>query len=318
MNHEIFLKNIIEHKISLNHLINKPVEERKSFCLWFQSKFGFEQKTNLIQMGPLIDKNACNSHVSMAYDLTFQTLVVVKKTIHNDGRFILPLNMIYELVTFLCIKDLDCKNLPKLLDINITEYCTDIICAFIPISFPLLFYLYQSPSEFIELKIKELISVVVLLHSKNIAHRDIKSSNIRFTSKSKLILLDFDSTSQITRERTTLPMCTLNNRAPELIRLQYESKSNNYDAFACDWWSVGCVLAEMFLQTHLFQADNETHPTIVLLAIEKFCLKLHSSQGTEPLKRRMPSHLYLLLQLLLVEDPLKRVVNITQWISQNL
>lgn len=313
--HENFLNTIINHKLSLNTIIKKPLKERKAFCKWFQSKFEFEQKSNLIQLGPLIDTNACNSHVSMAYDLTFETLVVVKKTIHHDGSYIVPLNIMYELTTFLKIKNENSNHLPKLLNVNVTEYCTDIVSVFIPIGFRLLFCLYQSPAEFIDLKIKELIKTVDLLHSKGIAHRDIKSSNIRFTSNSSLVLLDFDSTAPC-KIRSTLPMCTLNNRAPELIRLQYECKTNNYDAFACDWWSVGCVLAEMFLQTNLFQADNETHPTVILLAIESFCLKLHSVNGVEPLKRRMPTALYSLLQLLLTEDPQKRMDNITRWKSQ--
>ena len=231
-------------------------------------------------------------------------MVLVKKIMHYDGKYILPLNTVYELSTYLKIKKMNSNHLPKLIHVNITEFCTNIILEFIPFSFSF-FFSVQLPCEFIELKINELIKAVNLLHSKNIAHRDIKSANIRFLSDSSLVLIDFDSASP-TQKRTSLPMCTLNTRAPELIQLQYESVDKNYDAFACDWWSVGCILAEMFLGSCLFEANNETHPTIVLCAIKSFCEKLHSEKGVEPLKRRMPSHLYSLLQHLLEMNPTKR------------
>ncbi len=304
---ESFFNAIIEHKLSLKDLIQKPLVERKKFCLWLQTKLNIIS-TDLTHLKPIND-NSCNSFVSLAYENNTNTLVIVKKIMHHEGEYILPLNIVYELATYKTIQDINSNHLPKLININITPFCTNIISEFIPISFSLLFEGYpQSPSEFIELKINELIKIVHTLHSKNIAHRDIKSNNIRFQKDSTLVLIDFDSASP-TKTRTSLPICTLNTRAPELIQLQYESIEIFYDAFACDWWSVGCILAEMFLGHSLFDVTNETHPTIVLCAIQNFCEKLHSEKGVEPLKRRMPSKLYLLLQNLLQIDPKIRVQN---------
>ncbi len=295
-------------------LIKKPIVERQKFCQLFQNKLNIENFIiDITHLRPIAD-NGCNALVSLAYENNLKKLVVVKKIMHLDGAFIIPLNSIYELSTYLSLKDINSIHLPKLIHVNITQFCTDIISEYIPMSFTSLFCSYpQSPSEFIELKINELIKTVKLLHLKNIAHRDIKSNNIRFRHDASLVLIDFDSASS-TKQRTSLPICTLNTRAPEIIKLQYESKSRIYDAFACDWWSIGCILAEMFLGDSLFQATNETHPTIVLCAIENFCEKLHSEKGAVQLKRKMPIHLYTLLQNLLQIDPIIRMQRVNSFV----
>ena len=311
---ELYLTQLLQKKMSLKQIQSKPIKYRERFCSWISSQF---QLTNpdLINLGPVADEN-CNSFVSMAYETSLKTLVIVKKNMHNDGSFVLPLNTLYELAAYIKIKQLKSIHLPKLIGVRITEFCTNIISEYIPVSFDKLFDNYQS--EFIDLKINELIETVELLHINNIAHRDIKSSNIRFLHNSCLVLLDFDSVA-CNQKRKTLPIVTLNNRAPELIMMEYQKQHEikEYDAFACDWWSVGCVLGEMFMGESLFHANEDTQSSDVLQEIQIFCLKLFSKEGVSPLKRRMPVHLYELLQCLLQENPETRIKKIKSWKLQN-
>lgn len=315
---ECYFTQLLQKKLSLEQIQKKPIKEREEFCFWLTNQFQL-QLPDLINLGPVADEN-CNSCVSMAYETNSKTLVIVKKNMHNDGSFILPLNTLYELAAYNKIKHLKSLHLPKLIGVRITEFCTNIISEYIPVSFHKLFDNYQS--EFIDLKINELISTVELLHTNNIAHRDIKSSNIRFLHNSCLVLLDFDSVA-CNQKRKTLPMVTLNNRAPELIIMEHTTErfkipKQEYDAFACDWWSVGCVLAEMFLGESLFHTNEKTHGVDVLHEIQSFCLKLFSKEGISPLKRRMPNHLYELLQCLLQENPETRMKKFQVWRGNRL
>ncbi len=299
------LTKILNKQIPLRHLLGQTIEERREFCNWLQSKIRNILKRSEPDLLILHPISMCNSDVCLAYDNTYNTLMVVKKIMHKEGSYIIPINTIYELTTFMKI-GISTQNLCSLKNIRISERCTDIITEFYPLSFNQLFHGRFTPLEFIEIKVKELIYAVKTLHSLNIAHRDIKSSNICFRANSSLILLDFDSSSS-SRERGTLPICTLNNRAPELIKMQYlHEESKTYDAFACDWWSVGCVIAEMFLGESLFKVTNETNPIDLLFEIQEFLKDLHIRDICK-FKKRMSKDLYLLVKNLLQENPNKRI-----------
>ncbi len=285
-------------------------DDHPKFCNWLQNQFSVHgQRSDLTYLGAMKNQHG-NSLVSMAYENDLKTLVVVKRNLHES--YILPLNTLYELNTYITLqKNRKNPHLPVIYNVHISESCIDIILEYAPLSFSNLFCQFHAPIEFVEFKIKELIKTVEFLHKNNIAHRDIKSDNLRFQKDSSLMLIDFDSSSCV-KHRTTVPAVTLDYRAPEILKMEIHPQENNekYDAFACDWWSVGCVLAEMVLGDKLFEATNKTTSNEMLITIETFLLKLHTEDDGGPLQRRMPPHLYQLLKSFLTEDPTERMKNI--------
>ena len=121
----------------------------------------------------------------------------------------------------------------------------------------------------------QLLQAVCVLHHCQILHRDIKTSNILINRSGELKLCDFSlarewrSASRMSSESRPYSSCddmkktvnrdlkltprvaTLYYRAPEV----YFGTYNDYKQ-APDMWSLGCVLAEMFLCRPLFECDE--------------------------------------------------------------
>lgn len=102
----------------------------------------------------------------------------------------------------------------------------------------------------------QLLSGVSFLHSHSILHRDLKPSNLLLSPTGTLVLADFGMAR-------TLPLppgsiltpaaqaITLWYRAPELV---LGAEEYGYEA---DYWSVGCVVAEMWGNRPLFKSKGE-------------------------------------------------------------
>lgn len=95
------------------------------------------------------------------------------------------------------------------------------------------------------------------LHSTGILHRDLKPASILLNTNCDLKLYDFGLA------RSAVPNTVLNMteyvvtrwyRAPELLL----TTSKQYTA-AIDIWSVGCILAEMFMRMPLFPGKDSIH-----------------------------------------------------------
>lgn len=92
------------------------------------------------------------------------------------------------------------------------------------------------------------------LHSGKIIHRDLKPSNILVNSNCAIKLCDFGLVRSLHPDRQpcslTENIATRCYRAPEILLC-----SNSYGK-EVDVWSLGCVLAELFLGRPLFQGSS--------------------------------------------------------------
>jgi len=111
---------------------------------------------------------------------------------------------------------------------------------------------YQFKMSEIKCLMKQLLLAMEYLHSRNIVHRDLKTSNILYSNKGILKVCDFGlARKYVGRKEYTPTVVTLWYRAPEVLL-----GNSKYD-LAIDMWSVGCIFAELILREPLFMGQKE-------------------------------------------------------------
>ncbi|KCZ80572.1 CMGC/CDK/CDK7 protein kinase [Anncaliia algerae PRA339] len=95
-----------------------------------------------------------------------------------------------------------------------------------------------------------LLKGIYEIHSKYFIHRDIKPNNILFKD-GILKIADFGLTRKITNDNMTSNVVTRWYRAPELLL-----GCKNY-SMAVDIWSIGCIMAELYLRVPFFAGDSD-------------------------------------------------------------
>lgn len=112
---------------------------------------------------------------------------------------------------------------------------------------------YRFTMSEIKCLVKQLLLAMEYLHSKNIMHRDLKTSNLLYNNKGVLKVCDFGLARRClsTSKGYTPVVVTLWYRAPEILL-----GNSNYLP-SLDIWSVGCIFAELILREPLFPARGE-------------------------------------------------------------
>uniref|UniRef100_A0A915ES00 Protein kinase domain-containing protein n=1 Tax=Ditylenchus dipsaci TaxID=166011 RepID=A0A915ES00_9BILA len=101
---------------------------------------------------------------------------------------------------------------------------------------------------------KQLLLALDYSHSRNFLHRDLKCSNILINNNGQLKLADFGLARLYHENHQRLytnRVITLWYRPPELLLGE-----ERYGP-AVDVWSVGCILAELFVKKPIFQGNSE-------------------------------------------------------------
>mmetsp|Transcript_27206 Transcript_27206/g.63345 ORF Transcript_27206/g.63345 Transcript_27206/m.63345 type:complete len:706 (-) Transcript_27206:58-2175(-) len=96
----------------------------------------------------------------------------------------------------------------------------------------------------------QLLRTLLHLHGMSICHRDVKPENIMLADLT-LKLVDFGSAKLLHGEGPSHHyICSRWWRAPELVL------GSNFYTTRVDWWSAGCVIAEMMLGQPLFPGNS--------------------------------------------------------------
>ncbi|XP_055315645.1 ribosomal protein S6 kinase alpha-5-like [Sitodiplosis mosellana] len=119
-------------------------------------------------------------------------------------------------------------------------------------------YAREQPLDEFEVRgiFKEILHAVTHMHSHNIAHRDLKLENIRFTSentsRSNIKILDFGFACKINDEDKEMEgdCYTLDYAAPEIL-------SNKKYTESCDLWSLGVILYALLCDSMPFRRHND-------------------------------------------------------------
>lgn len=109
----------------------------------------------------------------------------------------------------------------------------------------------------------QICRAIAYINRLGICHRDIKPQNILLDPSSHIVkACDFGSAKVLVKgEKNTAYICSRYYRAPELI---FETTS--YTTMI-DVWSVGCVIAEIFLGEPLFQGGTSLDQLVQIIQV---------------------------------------------------
>eukprot|EP01084_Bolivina_argentea_P287241 492844_1 len=119
------------------------------------------------------------------------------------------------------------------------------------------------PFSLIKLYSYQICRAISYCHHRNICHRDLKPQNLLFDPETHMVkLCDFGLSKRLKdNEPSVSYICSRFYRAPELIFESSEYKTS------VDLWSLGCVIAELFLQTPLFQGDKSVDQLVEIIKV---------------------------------------------------
>lgn len=177
---------------------------------------------------------------------------------------------------------------------------------------------------------KCLLEGVAYCHSKGVVHRDLKPENILIFEDGSVKLADFGLSRELDEKygQFTTEVITRWYRPPELF-LKFKEYNNRIDI-----WSLGCIIAEMLVNTVMFPSGDDRHqlPLICTLCgtyterelkdFPKDVQKRFWEYGMKPMPRRlevmktwtntrkvrvMTEGMFALLDAMFVMSPFKRI-----------
>jgi len=109
----------------------------------------------------------------------------------------------------------------------------------------------------------QICRAIAYCHSVGICHRDIKPQNLLLDPKTHIVkLCDFGSAKILVKGETNVSyICSRYYRSPELI---FESQNYNTQI---DTWSLGCVFAECYLGSPLFQGGSAVDQLVEIIKV---------------------------------------------------
>lgn len=177
---------------------------------------------------------------------------------------------------------------------------------------------YVFPAALGKIYSYQMFRALAYIHSLSICHRDIKPQNILVDiNNHRLVICDFGSAKQLRPGETSVAyICSRYYRAPELILGE--------ECYGCeiDIWSIGCVIAEMFIGEPLFCGKNSKDQFIKIMnvlgtpsdaEVASMCASVNANLGQTKgvgLKKRFknPDPQFIdLLSKVLTYNPKKRI-----------
>jgi len=109
----------------------------------------------------------------------------------------------------------------------------------------------------------QICRAIAYCHSAGICHRDIKPQNLLLDPGSHIVkLCDFGSAKILKKDEANVSyICSRYYRSPELI-----FESTNYNTMI-DTWSLGCVFAECYLGSPLFQGGSAVDQLVEIIKV---------------------------------------------------
>ncbi|KAK3243426.1 hypothetical protein CYMTET_42920 [Cymbomonas tetramitiformis] len=146
----------------------------------------------------------------------------------------------------------------------------------------------------------DIFTALAFMHKKGIVHGDVKPANVvRIGDVWKVI--DLANAQRVDRSPSSMHY-TLRYAAPEVVNLAMQGKRDIPRDPACDVWSTGVIMYELFSGMQLF--DNSMTDQDVVLEL----LSTHSAIHLEGLRNMEPHAARIIKDKLLVRDPVDRSI----------
>jgi serine/threonine protein kinase len=154
-----------------------------------------------------------------------------------------------------------------------------------------LFYTYLPlalrPSTFthgsvVKAAVRDIVQGVHVLHTRDMAHRDLKFPNIRLTKEGRATLIDLDSTGY--GPRSTNIVSTITTRAPEGLQREVNGvggeEDHVYDPKPLDMWSLGIMTLEL-AHGYCLPVPDDNSASNMLQILDHYLPKVLSSHGVQ-------------------------------------
>lgn len=205
----------------------------------------------------------------------------IKRIFIKNQKF--PLNIIRETKSLQLLNGR--HHVIDLLDIVVHNSSVNMVFPLMPVNLSTLIY-HDDLSDYQKLAYSYMLcDGIHFIHSNGIIHRDIKPANLLIDWDGCLKICDFGQVSLVSYVNITNTVsshqarlfppgksrgkpegylshevCTRWYRSPELLY-----GSNNYD-YGVDMWSVGCVIAEIYLKCPLFAGDSDIEQLALVIS----------------------------------------------------
>ncbi|XP_037944743.1 cyclin-dependent kinase 10-like [Teleopsis dalmanni] len=192
--------------------------------------------------------------VYRARDARTNEIVALKKMRMDQEKDGLPVSGLREIMI---LKACDHKNIVKLKDVAVGRSLESIFLVMEYCEQDLASLLENMSQPFSESEVKcivlQLLNGLQYMHSRYIAHRDLKVSNLLMTDKGCVKIADFGLARYFGKPGAPMTphVVTLWYRSPELILGSVTQTT------AVDMWAVGCILGELLLHKPLLPGKTE-------------------------------------------------------------
>ena len=158
----------------------------------------------------------------------------------------------------------DTTNVARLIGIHISNNHTELYYEYVQTPLVTYFGEIDDPTV-LQSIIASLLHGVKTMHAVGISHRDLKGPNIHVTPDHHCMILDVGSAGY-GEQRTTMPICTISHRPPDLLQAEIDGDPYIYDGTCLDMWSIGVLIAEIYMGQEPFGMIPRDSPATYMLA----------------------------------------------------
>ena len=137
-----------------------------------------------------------------------------------------------------------------LMDIFVLGSSVNLVFSLLPTNLTSLIYYYRMNSFHQKVYSYMICEGIRYMHQMDLIHRDLKPANLLIDWNGYLKICDFGQT-RIMSQCMSHQVSTRWYRSPELL---YGSETYDHGV---DMWSLGCIIAEIYLQEPVFAADSD-------------------------------------------------------------
>jgi serine/threonine protein kinase len=222
----------------------------------------------------------------------------VRKRIEHNGLMPAYDAMVEVIVHYLLEET---TNIARLIGIHITSTHTELYYEYVQTPLGSYFGEINDDTTVLQSILASLLHGVKNMHAVGISHRDLKGLNIHVTPDHQCMILDVGSAGY-GEKRTTLPICTITHRPPDLLQAEIDGVSYIYDGTCLDMWSIGVLIVEIYMGPKPFGMVHHDSSAADMLTL----IQQSKASVLETLRHMCTSSQLMMIRRCLDDVPTKR------------